>query len=458
MTIASLAGCTDTDQVDNVPDRGARARRRTFTAEYKARILDEYDALSVGSSERGALLRREGLYSSHIAEWRKARDAGAREGLSAKGKPKRSAEQVELDKLRRRTKQLQAELERTKLALEITGKSTRALGDALRERGCRAEVQAVIGEHLPDLEAATSTKRACELLGVSRATLHRHRNPPPRPARRARPEPVNKLTEAERQHILAVLRSEQYCDLAPAQVWARLLDDGVYLCSIRTMYRLLAIAGENRERRRQRTHPARKKPELIANAPNQVWSWDITKLQGPQRGIFYQLYVIIDIFSRYVVGWIIAEVEDGELAKAFIADTMARHGIARGQLALHADRGTSMTSKPVAQLLIDLGVDRSHSRPHVSNDNPYSEANFKTLKYCPAFPGRFGSIEDARAFCMTFFDYYNHEHRHSGVGLHTVASVHYGTATQIQAQRAATLDAAYTASPARFRHRRPAAP
>ncbi|UQX13599.1 DDE-type integrase/transposase/recombinase [Candidatus Mycobacterium methanotrophicum] len=251
----------------------------------------------------------------------------------------------------------------------------------------------MIGEHLPALESATSTKRACELLGASRATLYRRRNPAPRPAPRRRPEPPNKLTEAERQQILTVLRSAEYCDLAPAQVWARLLDDGIYLCSIRTMYRLLAIAGENRERRRQRTHPARKKPELIATAPNQVWSWDITKLQGPQRGIFYQLYVIIDIFSRYVVGWTLAASETGELAKQFIDDTLAHHGIEPGQLALHADRGTSMTSKPVAQLLIDLGVDRSHSRPHVSNDNPYSEANFKTLKYCPAFPGRFGSIE-----------------------------------------------------------------
>jgi putative transposase len=269
-----------------------------------------------------------------------------------------------------------------------------------------------------------------------------------------RPAPPNRLTEAERQRVLSVLRSEEYCDLAPAQVWARLLDDGIYLCSISTMYRLLAIAGENRERRRQRTHPAKKKPELIARRPNEVWSWDLTKLQGPTRGVYYELFVIIDIFSRYVVGWMVAEAETGELAEAFIADTLTRHGIDRDQLTLHADRGTSMTSKPVAQLLVDLGVARSHSRPHVSNDNPYSEANFKTLKYCPAFPGRFGSIEDARAFCAVFFDHYNHVHRHAGVGLHTPASVHYGTAPEIRAQRARTLDAAYTANPARFRHRR----
>jgi len=316
----------------------------------------------------------------------------------------------------------------------------------------------VIAEHFEDLEAVTSTKQACGLLGASRATIYRRRRPavplPPAP----RPEPANKLTEAERQHILAVLRSEECCDLAPAQVWARLLDDGIYLCSISTFYRLLAAAGENRERRRQRTHPARKKPELMATAANRVWSWDITKLQGPERGVHYELFVIIDIFSRYVIDWMVSLAETGELAKDFIEAAISGQGIDRGQLAIHADRGTSMTSKPVSQLLVDLGVARSHSRPHVSNDNPYSEANFKTLKYCPAFPGRFGSIEDARAFCAVFFDHYNHVHRHAGIGLHTPASVHYGTAREIRAQRAATLDAAYAANPARFRHRPPSPP
>jgi putative transposase len=316
----------------------------------------------------------------------------------------------------------------------------------------------VIEVHFDDLAAATSIKQACYLLGASRATRYRRRRPPLVGPPAPRPAPANKLSEQERQHILTVLRSPEYCDLAPAQVWARLLDDGIYLCSISTMYRLLAIAGENRERRRQRTHPARKKPELIARRPNEVWSWDITKLQGPERGVYYELFVIIDIFSRYVVGWMVSPAETGELAEAFIADTLQRHGIGRGQLSLHADRGTSMTSKPVAQLLVDLGVARSHSRPHVSNDNPYSEANFKTLKYCPAFPGRFGSIEDARSFCTAFFDHYNHVHRHAGIGLHTPASVHYGTAGEIRAQRASTLDAAYAANPARFGYRRPTPP
>ena len=308
------------------------------------------------------------------------------------------------------------------------------------------------------LAPVTSTARACALLGKSRATHYRRQAPPRLGPTPPRPAPPNKLTEAERQHILTLLRSPQYCDLAPAQVWARLLDEGVYLCSISTMYRLLATAGESRERRRQRTHPAKKKPELIATAPNQVWSWDITKLPGPTRGVYYELFVIIDIYSRCVVGWTVAAAETGELAEAFIAETLAAQGVERDQLTLHADRGTSMTSKPVAQLLVDLGVARSHSRPHVSNDNPYSEAQFKTLKYCPAFPSRFGSIADARSFCAAFFEHYNHVHRHSGIGLHTPASVHYGTATEIRAQRGATLDAAYAANPARFNHRRPTPP
>lgn len=228
------------------------------------------------------------------------------------------------------------------------------------------------GEHLDTLAEVTSTKRACELLGVSRATVLRRRRPPLHGPAVPRPAPANKLTEPERQHILSVLRSEEFCDLAPAQVWARLLDDGIYLCSIRTMYRLLAIAGESRERRRQRTHPARKRPELIARNPNQVWSWDITKLAGPERGVYYELLVIIDIYSRYVVAWTVAAADNGDLAKAFISDAIDSQGIERHQLTVHADRGSSMTSKPVAQLLVDLGVTRSHSRPSVSNDNPYS--------------------------------------------------------------------------------------
>jgi putative transposase len=222
-----------------------------------------------------------------------------------------------------------------------------------------------------------------------------------------------------------------------------------------TMHRVLRAAGQAGERRRQATHPARTKPELLATGPGQVWSWDITKLRGPARGQYFDLYVILDIYSRCVVGWTVAATEDSQIAKDLLARAVREHG---RPVSIHADRGTSMTSKPVAQLLVDLGVARSHSRPHVSNDNPYSEAAFKTLKYAPVFPDRFGCLPDARSFCQAFFAYYNGEHRHSGIGLHTPASVHCGTAHQIRAQRAATLDAAYATNPARFRHRRPRPP
>lgn len=307
----------------------------------------------------------------------------------------------------------------------------------------------MIDDAFAELAPLTSTKRACDLLGKSRATHYRQAKPaavkaPPAPRRR----PVNALSEAEQAQVLAVLRSPRFADKAPAQIWATLLDEGVYLCSEATMYRLLRAHGEVRERRRQAAHPPRVRPELVAHAPNEVWTWDITKLHGPYRGVYYDLYVILDIYSRYVVGWQVAPRESGELAEEFIADAIARTGAA--PKAVHADRGTSMTSKPVAVLLADLGIARSHSRPRVSNDNPYSESAFKTLKHCPAFPDRFGSIHDARAFCQEFFTYYNHEHRHSGIGLHTPASVHFGTADQVRLQRAEVLNAAYAANPNRF--------
>ena len=308
-----------------------------------------------------------------------------------------------------------------------------------------------------ELHTVMSHREATRLLGVSRATLHRKSKAPLCGPRRPRRSPVNKLTDEEITRVRAVLNSPQNCEFAPTQVWAQLLDSGIYLCSIATMYRVLRASGEVHERRRQRTHPAKKKPELLATRPLQVWSWDITKLRGPSRGVTFDLYVIIDIYSRYVVGWTVAVTETGELAKAFIADTMTHHRITKGQLALHADRGTSMTSKPVAQLLVDLGVERSHSRPRVSNDNPYSEAAFKTLKYCPAFPTTFGSIQDARIFCQTFFDYYNNEHYHSGIGLLTPATVHQGKTKTVIAARNTTLTAAFNTNPTRF-NKPPTAP
>ncbi len=309
-----------------------------------------------------------------------------------------------------------------------------------------------------ELEPVIGLRRSCALTGRSRASHYRDLQGPVHGPPAPRCVPANKLTDAEVDELVDLLHSPEFVDLAPAQVWARLLDDGRYVASVSTMYRVLRERGEVRERRRHATHPARVRPELVAYGPNQVWSWDITKLRGPSKGVYFDLYVIIDIFSRYVVGWMVAPTETGELAKAFIEATLKAHGISEDQLTIHADRGTSMTSKPVAVLLAELGVGRTHSRPRVSNDNPYSESAFKTLKYCPAFPERFGSIEDARAFCAEFFDYYNHHHRHSGIALHTPATMHYGTAPDVQTARAAVLDAAYAANPRRFCNRKPTPP
>jgi putative transposase len=250
--------------------------------------------------------------------------------------------------------------------------------------------------------------------------------------------------------VLHVLHTDRFVDRAPTEVYASLLDEGTYLCSVRTMYRILGEEGEVRERRDQARHPQYKAPELLATGPNQVWSWDITKLLGPVKWTYFYLYVILDIFSRYVVGWMIAHRESAELAKRLIAETCEKQNVTAGQLTIHADRGSSMTSKPVALMLADLGITKTHSRPHVSDDNPYSESQFKTLKYQPGFPDRFGSIEDARAFCQGFFPWYNCDHRHSGIGLLTPESVHYGKAGLATSQRQVILASAFAAHPERF--------
>ena len=308
------------------------------------------------------------------------------------------------------------------------------------------------------VESLLGTRAACAAIGRSRATHYRHRRPGPVRCRAPRPAPANKLGDAEVEAVLAALRSPRFVDASPAQVYFTLLDEGVHLASESSFYRILRAHGEVRERRRQATHPPKRKPELIADRPLVVWTWDITKLKGPRRGEYYDCYVVLDIFSRYVVAWCVAPSESGELAKELIADAVARHQVPPGQLTIHADRGSSMTSRPVVELYAFLGIRRSHSRPHVSNDNCYSEAQFKTLKYCPTFPDRFGCIQDAQAFCAVYFRSFNHEHRHSGIAYHTPASVHYGTATEVRSGRAATLDAAFAANPARFRHRRPEPP
>ena len=305
---------------------------------------------------------------------------------------------------------------------------------------------------ISDLVPLIGTRAACAAVGWPRATYYRRHRQSPAPPRLARGRAVQPraLSAAERAEVLGVLHAERFVDQAPASVYATLLDEGRYLCSVPTMYRLLRAEGEVHERRRQATHPAMVKPELVATAPNQVWSWDITKLLGPAKWTYFYLYVILDIYSRYVPGWLLATRESAELAERLLGETIRKHSIPPDQLTLHADRGTSMASKSVALLLADLGVCKSHSRPHCSNDNPYSEAQFKTLKYRPEFPERFGSIEDGRAFCQRFFRWYNQEHHHSGVGLHTPADVHFGRAPRIQLERTRVLEAAYAAHPERF--------
>lgn len=307
------------------------------------------------------------------------------------------------------------------------------------------------------LAPVTGIVAACQAFNVSRASLYRRKGRSPVAARRGR-TPARALSVDERQTVCDVLHSERFADKSPAQVYATLLDEDIYHCSVRTMYRILASRREVRERRDQLRRPQYQKPELLATAPNQVWSWDITKLLGPVKWTYYYLYVILDIFSRYVVGWMLALQEAAHLAKRLIAESCAKQGILPGQLTIHADRGATMRSQGLAMLLGSLGITKTHSRPHVSNDNPFSEAQFKTLKYCPQFPDRFGSYEDGVAFCHPFFHYYNNEHHHSAIGLMTPYAVHYGLAPRIIESRQQTLLAAYARHPERFVRRPPQPP
>jgi len=291
----------------------------------------------------------------------------------------------------------------------------------------------------------------CTALGMPRSSLYRHRKGKPQPVpSEPRPAPQRSLSQSEKDQVRDLLNSLRFENEAPREVYATLLDEGQYLCSWRTMYRILAAYAEVRERRNQLRHPVYTKPELMANQPNQVWSWDITKLYGPSKGIYYYLYVILDIFSRYVVGWMIAERQTAALAEQLIAETCTHQDIEPGDLTIHADNGGPMIAKPVALLMADLGVVKSHSRPHVSDDNPYSEAQFKTLKYHPGYPERFGCLSDARAWSRTFFAWYNNEHHHTGLALLTPADVHYGRTEEILDRRRAVLQQAYQSHPERF--------
>ncbi len=291
-------------------------------------------------------------------------------------------------------------------------------------------------------------KSACEALELPRATLYRHRKPRPLPT--PRPKPGRALSDAEQQAVLETLNSEPFADLAPAQIYNQLLDAGQYLCSIRSMYRILDDHSQVRERRNVLRHPNYRRPELLATGPNQVWSWDITKLLGPVKWSYFHLYVLLDIYSRYVVGWLLADREKAGLAKRLITESCQKQGVEPGQLTIHADRGAAMTAKTTAQLLAELSIVESHSRPRVSNDNPFSESQFKTLKYRPEFPGRFGSMPHAQTVCRQLFTWYNTEHRHSGLNYLTPEVVHYGRAHDALEQRQQVLDRAHAANPERF--------
>ena len=301
-----------------------------------------------------------------------------------------------------------------------------------------------------ELATIAGIRAACQALALPRASYYRKLHPGSSASPISRRPPARALRPEERQTVLACLHEERFQDRSPAAVYATLLDEGTYHCSISTMYRVLDEHDESHERRNQLLHPPYQKPELMATAPNQLWSWDISKLLGPVKWTYFYLYVILDVFSRYVTGWMVAYRESAELAKRLIEESCKKQHITPGQLTLHADRGTSMKSKPVALLLADLGVTKTHSRPHVSDDNPFSESQFRTLKYRPEFPDRFGCIQDSRAFCQSFFRWYNQEHRHSGVGLLTPAAVHYGQAENILRQRQDVLNVAYQRHPERF--------
>lgn len=415
--------------------RQPRPTRRVFTNKYKLRVLEEADRCKE-SGEVGALLRREGLYSSHLSTWRAQRRHGT---LDAVGRNKRgpaprlTEEQKEIERLRRHHRGSKKTL----------GTARQHVRDA---RGWRIHIGAVVDE----LAVTLGTKEACEALDVARSTQYRRRRPKPANRRRARPRPPRALKPAEVEHVLEVLHSEEFVDKAPTTVWAELLDQGVYLCSPRSMYRFLDQRAEVKERRAQRRLPQYTRPELMATGPRQVWSWDITFLRGPVRGRYYYLYVLMDIFSRYVVGWTLQNVECGEAARDLIRDACLHEGIEPGMLTIHADNGAAPTAMPVVNLFDRLGVTESRIRPHVSNDNCFSESLFRTCKYRPGYPDRFPAFAEAYTWCESFFDWYNLEHRHSGIAYLTPVVVHSGQAHAVITRRAAVLSAAYDRHPERF--------
>ncbi|MCL4552405.1 MAG: IS3 family transposase [Candidatus Marsarchaeota archaeon] len=440
------------------PEVSAVSGRRRFSASYKARIVREADAC-VEVGEVGALLRREGLYSSNLTHWRKQyRNAG--EAALADDKRGRK---VTTNPLSSEVERLGRELERTQKKLTqaemIIGVPKKLVRDSRDIPGEGLDRRGEIMEATKRLASVTNWTKASLALGVARASVYRFFRGKDKVSTPREPvKPERALSDDERQHVLDTLNSERFVDMAPMEVYATLLDEGVYLCSTSTMYRILKENNELRERRNQARHANYEKPELLATRPNELWSWDITKLKGPAKWTYYYLYVILDVFSRYVVGWMVAPRESAELASRLISETIRKQEVDPSMLTIHADRGSSMKSKCVAMLLSDLGVTKTHSRPHVSNDNPFSESQFKTMKYRPEFPANFGCIEDARGLSGGFFDWYNQEHHHSGIALLTPEMVHYGLAEQVRLNRNVTLERAYQQHPERFVRKVPESP
>ena len=298
-----------------------------------------------------------------------------------------------------------------------------------------------------------SVQRICHALSFQRSAYYRLKRGASQP-RKPRVS-SRQLSASERETVLAVLHENRFVDKSPREVYATLLDESTYHCSWRTMSRILTAENEAQPRRKQATHPAYAKPELLATAPNQVWSWDITQLRGPVKLTYFYLYVMLDIFSRYVVGWLLADRQNARLAKRFLKETVLNHCPDPTRLSIHSDRGGPMKAQTTAQLLAKLDVTQSFSRPRVSDDNPYSESHFKTVKYCPDFPDRFGGNEHALSFCRNFFPWYNDDHRHSGIGFYTPNMVYYGKANDFSKIRQQTLDVAYANHPERFVKGRP---
>ena len=433
------------------PDPEVRIRRRRHTREYKLSILKQADKFKGRDGVLGEFLRREGLYTATLSQWRKQRD----EGLlgQARGRKSKPAEVVEVEKLQKENRKLKEKIGQYQLVIEAQKKNLRDPRSEAGQRAADAGSRGRIRKLLEGLVGKVSMVFACNAMAVNRATAYRA----------IKPEPVVSLTKAEpartipralppeeRKNVVELLNSQKFVDKSPHEVFARLLDGGIYKCSVRTMYRILSENNEVRERRQIVQRPHYTRPELIATAPNQVWSWDITKLQTHAKWTYFYLYVLMDIFSRYVVGWLIAERESGGLARQLIEQSCEKQNIQPHQLTIHSDRGGPMKAQPVAQLYASLGIMPSLSRPSVSNDNPFSESQFKTTKYHWSYPDRFGSLTDSVVWARGFFPWYNDEHYHSGLAYFTPKQVHYGLAGDALAMRSKALTAAFQAHPERF--------